>query len=326
MQKILAQIGSFCLVTIGIFIIAEIFALYAGFRYQYRRGLNDTLVFMIGGIPIAMPTVLSVILAVGATQLVKYKTIVTCITAIEELAGVTPNNHPTRGLALRSVDTMSQSVKKSHPSHLLLIEMGDRRHNLCALHEQVALSQQPAQIPNYRTLVLRSKPPGASHQEQGLLWRGNNRWPGVDVSIRIQKAGALVEGWSSDTLRLSVSQSTPVLFYLCISCLTQVSDLRAASPFAWAAGYRPTSQFLLAFVFDVGKGDFGLPTFASNDDCTVATAFYTRSQASAFSSRVAIYSSVYAHLLITDSLTALMTRTPTDSSRFFMNRPAPSSL
>ncbi|KAF8348510.1 hypothetical protein F5887DRAFT_950386 [Amanita rubescens] len=89
LQKILAQIGAFCLVSIGIFIIAEIFCLYAGFRYNYRRGLNDILVLLIGGIPIAMPTVLSVTLAVGAQQLAKHKAIVTRITAIEELAGVT---------------------------------------------------------------------------------------------------------------------------------------------------------------------------------------------------------------------------------------------
>ncbi|KAF8905185.1 plasma membrane ATPase [Gymnopilus junonius] len=89
LQKILAQIGSFCLVTIGIFVLAEIFCLYAGFRYQYRRGLDNILVLLIGGIPIAMPTVLSVTLAVGAQQLAKYKAIVTRITAIEELAGVT---------------------------------------------------------------------------------------------------------------------------------------------------------------------------------------------------------------------------------------------
>ncbi|KAJ3526738.1 hypothetical protein NM688_g8224 [Phlebia brevispora] len=89
LQKILAQIGSFCLVVIGVFIIAEIFCLYAGFRYHYRRGINDILVLLIGGIPIAMPTVLSVTLAVGAQQLAKYKAIVTRITAIEELAAVT---------------------------------------------------------------------------------------------------------------------------------------------------------------------------------------------------------------------------------------------
>ncbi|KAF8474387.1 plasma-membrane proton-e [Russula ochroleuca] len=89
LQKILAQIGSFCLVTIGIFVIAEIFVLYAGFRWSYRSGLDNILVLLIGGIPIAMPTVLSVTLAVGAQQLAKYKAIVTRITAIEELAGVT---------------------------------------------------------------------------------------------------------------------------------------------------------------------------------------------------------------------------------------------
>lgn len=89
LQKILAQIGSFCLVSIGIFVVAEILVLYAGFGYSYRRGLNNILVLLIGGIPIAMPTVLSVTLAVGAQQLAKHKAIVTRITAIEELAGVT---------------------------------------------------------------------------------------------------------------------------------------------------------------------------------------------------------------------------------------------
>ncbi|KAH7905345.1 hypothetical protein BJ138DRAFT_1017838, partial [Hygrophoropsis aurantiaca] len=33
LQKILAQIGSSCLVSIGIFVIAEILVLYSGFRY-----------------------------------------------------------------------------------------------------------------------------------------------------------------------------------------------------------------------------------------------------------------------------------------------------
>ncbi|KZT37013.1 plasma membrane H+-transporting ATPase [Sistotremastrum suecicum HHB10207 ss-3] len=89
LQKILAQIGSFCLVSIGIFVILEILILYADFRYSYRDGLDNILVLLIGGIPIAMPTVLSVTLAVGAQQLAKHKAIVTRITAIEELAGVT---------------------------------------------------------------------------------------------------------------------------------------------------------------------------------------------------------------------------------------------
>ncbi|KAL6309069.1 hypothetical protein BKA93DRAFT_746406 [Sparassis latifolia] len=89
LQKILTQIGSFCLVVIGIFLLAEIFCLYAGFSFQYRCGLNNILVLLIGGIPIAMPMVLSVTLTVSAQQLAKYKAIIICITAIEELATVT---------------------------------------------------------------------------------------------------------------------------------------------------------------------------------------------------------------------------------------------
>ena len=50
----IARIGSFCLVIIGIFVIAEIFVLDARFRYRYRAGLDNILVLLIGGIPIAM--------------------------------------------------------------------------------------------------------------------------------------------------------------------------------------------------------------------------------------------------------------------------------
>jgi H+-transporting ATPase len=89
LQKVLARIGLFCIVSIAIFVVLEIIVLYAVYRYSYRRGLDNILVLLIGGIPIAMPTVLSVTLAVGASQLAKHKAIVTRITAIEELAGVT---------------------------------------------------------------------------------------------------------------------------------------------------------------------------------------------------------------------------------------------
>ncbi|CDH48314.1 plasma-membrane proton-e [Lichtheimia corymbifera JMRC:FSU:9682] len=89
LQTILAKIGNFCLVSIGIFVVVEILVMYAAFRYDYRRGIDNLLVLLIGGIPIAMPTVLSVTLAIGAKQLAEHKAIVTRITAIEEMAAVT---------------------------------------------------------------------------------------------------------------------------------------------------------------------------------------------------------------------------------------------
>ncbi|KAJ1735003.1 hypothetical protein H4217_000454 [Coemansia sp. RSA 1939] len=89
LQQVLAKIGNFCICSIAIFLVAEIFVMYPGFRYRYRRGMNNLLVLLIGGIPIAMPTVLSVTLAIGAKQLAEHKAIVTRMSAIEELAGVT---------------------------------------------------------------------------------------------------------------------------------------------------------------------------------------------------------------------------------------------
>ncbi|KAI9320576.1 plasma-membrane proton-efflux P-type ATPase [Dichotomocladium elegans] len=89
LQTILANIGNFCLVSIAIFLVLEILVMYPVFHYTYRRGIDNLLVLLIGGIPIAMPTVLSVTLAIGAKQLAEHKAIVTRITAIEEMAAVT---------------------------------------------------------------------------------------------------------------------------------------------------------------------------------------------------------------------------------------------
>ncbi|RCI02493.1 plasma membrane H+-ATPase [Rhizopus stolonifer] len=89
LQSILAKIGNFCLITISIFLVVVIIVQYARFRYNYRRGIDNILVLLIGGIPIAMPTVLSVTLAIGAKQLAEHMAIVTRITAIEEMAAVT---------------------------------------------------------------------------------------------------------------------------------------------------------------------------------------------------------------------------------------------
>ncbi|KAG0354592.1 plasma membrane H+-ATPase [Gamsiella multidivaricata] len=89
LQIVLARIGRFCIVSIAIFLIVLVIVQYAAFKYDYRRGINNLLVLLIGGIPIAMPTVLSVTLAIGARQLAEHKAIVTRMSAIEELAGVT---------------------------------------------------------------------------------------------------------------------------------------------------------------------------------------------------------------------------------------------
>ncbi|KJE96281.1 plasma membrane H+-ATPase 1b [Capsaspora owczarzaki ATCC 30864] len=97
LQLVLTTVGNFCLVVIGIWIIIEL-AVQFGMRDQpctsnggtpgYCPTLSNLLVIIVGGIPVAMPTVLSVTMALGATQLAKKDAIVTRLTAIEELAGM----------------------------------------------------------------------------------------------------------------------------------------------------------------------------------------------------------------------------------------------
>ncbi|KAI9466471.1 hypothetical protein IWW42_001143 [Coemansia sp. RSA 1085] len=113
LQQVLARIGNFCICSIAIFLVAEIFVMYPGFRFRYRRGINNLLVLLIGGIPIAMPTVLSVTLAIGAKQLAEHKAIVTRISAIEELAGVTILcSDKTGTLTLNELTIKTDSVKQ----------------------------------------------------------------------------------------------------------------------------------------------------------------------------------------------------------------------
>lgn len=69
--QVLTAIGNFCIVSIAIGIVIEIIVMYPIQHRPYRTGINNLLVLLIGGIPIAMPTVLSVTMAIGSHRLAK---------------------------------------------------------------------------------------------------------------------------------------------------------------------------------------------------------------------------------------------------------------
>ncbi|KAG6511554.1 hypothetical protein ZIOFF_029622 [Zingiber officinale] len=87
-QKVLTSIGNFCICSIAVGIIIEIVVMFLIQHRSYRNGINNLLVLLIGGIPIAMPTVLSVTLAIGSHRLSQQGAITKRMTAIEELAGM----------------------------------------------------------------------------------------------------------------------------------------------------------------------------------------------------------------------------------------------
>uniref|UniRef100_A0A2P2L5R3 Plasma membrane ATPase 1-like n=1 Tax=Rhizophora mucronata TaxID=61149 RepID=A0A2P2L5R3_RHIMU len=68
--------------------IVEIIVMYPIQDRQYRPGIDNLLVLLIGGIPIAMPTVLSVTMAIGSHRLSQQGAITKRMTAIEEMAGM----------------------------------------------------------------------------------------------------------------------------------------------------------------------------------------------------------------------------------------------
>nr|XP_010929115.1 plasma membrane ATPase 4 [Elaeis guineensis] len=87
-QKVLTAIGNFCICSIGVGMLIEILIMYPIQHRRYRDGIDNLLVLLIGGIPIAMPTVLSVTMAIGSHRLSEQGAITKRMTAIEEMAGM----------------------------------------------------------------------------------------------------------------------------------------------------------------------------------------------------------------------------------------------
>ncbi|KAL6331443.1 hypothetical protein AAG906_011382 [Vitis piasezkii] len=87
-QKVLTAIGNFCICSIAVGMLVEIVVMYPIQQRKYREGIDNLLVLLIGGIPIAMPTVLSVTMAIGSHRLSEQGAITKRMTAIEEMAGM----------------------------------------------------------------------------------------------------------------------------------------------------------------------------------------------------------------------------------------------
>lgn len=94
LQTVMTTIGFTCVATILVWVVVELAVQFGFYNHQCFGGeggcptLTNMLVIIVGGVPIAMPTVLSVTLALGAYKLAEKGAIVSRLTAIEELAGL----------------------------------------------------------------------------------------------------------------------------------------------------------------------------------------------------------------------------------------------
>ena len=86
-QKMVIRIGDFLiLITVALVVLIVMVALFR--HEQFLEIARFALVLSVASIPVALPAVLSVTLAVGAINLARRQAIVSKLTAIEELAGV----------------------------------------------------------------------------------------------------------------------------------------------------------------------------------------------------------------------------------------------
>lgn len=87
-QKVIKAIGDFLvIITVVMAVIILLFNIFL--KHQgFTDALKQTVIITIAAIPVGLPTVMSVTMAVGASQLAKKKVIVKRLTAIEELASV----------------------------------------------------------------------------------------------------------------------------------------------------------------------------------------------------------------------------------------------
>ena len=63
--QVLTAIGNFCICSIAVGMIVELIVMYPIQHRGYRPGIDNLLVLLIRGIPIAMPTVVSITMEIG---------------------------------------------------------------------------------------------------------------------------------------------------------------------------------------------------------------------------------------------------------------------
>ena len=86
-QRAVLRIGNFLiLVTIGLVLVIALAALFR--RDPLLETVQFALILTVASIPVALPAVLSVTMAIGAERLAKFKAIVSRLVSIEEMAGM----------------------------------------------------------------------------------------------------------------------------------------------------------------------------------------------------------------------------------------------
>ena len=134
-QQAVLKIGDY-LIILALIMVAVIVGLSIYRGEAILSTLQFALVLTVAAIPVAMPTVLSVTMAVGARKLAKKQAIVSKLVAIEELAGVDVLCADKTGTLTQNKLTLGApfcldgiTARRSHPRRRARLAGGERRHD-----------------------------------------------------------------------------------------------------------------------------------------------------------------------------------------------------
>ena len=134
-QKAVLKIGNY-LIVLALILVAVIVGLGIYRGEPILTLLQFALVLTVAAIPVAMPTVLSVTMAVGARLLAKKQAIVSKLVAIEELAGVdvlcadkTGTLDSEQAHTWCSVLSGRDHRRRTHPGRRIGFASGERRYD-----------------------------------------------------------------------------------------------------------------------------------------------------------------------------------------------------
>jgi H+-transporting ATPase len=114
-QRAVLKIGNY-LIVIALALVSLILVVSAIRQNDLLTTVEFALVLTIAAIPVAMPTVLSVTMAVGARLLAKKQVVVTRLASIEELAGIDVLCSDKTGTLTQNVLTLGDPVSVAHGS------------------------------------------------------------------------------------------------------------------------------------------------------------------------------------------------------------------
>jgi H+-transporting ATPase len=216
-QKAVIHIGNYLIMVTLLLVVVILIA--AMFRHENMLDiLRFALVLTVAAIPVAMPAILSVTMAVGAMNLAKKQAIVSRLAAIEELAGVDVLCSDKTGTLTQNRMAVSKPVPfGGHTTEdlLLFAALASREEN-----------RDPIEIPIFEYLR-------QSKAREGLQrYRQENFTPFDPVSKRTQ---AMV---ISGDQRFSVTKGAPqVILELCEEKTDRRAVLQKVEEFA-ASGFR----------------------------------------------------------------------------------------